>query len=252
MESESRRDRLARLHLERLNRPPDQGWTAWADRAVDRWERFMAGSGWERAFFAGGVVLIAALAIGAIFMIASNALGGGSGRKQAAAGGARATATIAQAPPTPTAIVIGVPTLPTALPTDRASCDAIRGTNYKSAAERQFFELNCVTPTAQPTRSPGNGHGGPPTQPPPPPTQPPPSGGFTAGDAIDLAVYWITHNAAAAYTTDAGSCNAVQTGSHWVVTCNASVVGCQGSACQTTLSVCVFPDPLAVRPADQC
>jgi hypothetical protein len=250
-EGENRRDRLARFNLEPLSRAPKDGWRARLDRVVDMWGGFMAGSGWEKGFFAAAVLLIAGLAIAAIFMLASNAFGGGGGRKPVTAEGPLSTATLAQAQPTPTAIVIAVPNPPTAAPTDRTTCDAIRGTNYNSESERLFFEQNCMTPTAEPS-NPGAGDGGPPaeppTEPPPAPTEGPPV--VDAGNAAEFAVYWIEHNAS--QYTDVGPCNVVQTGSYWVVTCNANLAGCQGSVCATTVSVCVFPDPLQVRPADQC
>jgi hypothetical protein len=252
-EGENRRDRLARFNLERLNIAPKQGGRAGLERAIDRWERFMAGSGWEKGFFAAAVLLIAGLAIAAIFMLASNAFGGGGGRKPVTAGALPSTATLVPPRPTPTAIVIAVPTLSTAAPANRQDCNAISGTGYKSDAERLFFEQNCVTPTAEPS-NPGNGDGGPPTEPPTEPPQPQPTEGpvvVDAGNAAEFAVYWIEHNASQAYT-DVGPCNVVQSGSHWVVTCNANVAGCQGSVCATTISVCVFPDPLEVRPANQC
>ena len=34
---------------------------------------------------------------------------------------------------------------PTALP-DRATCEEIRGTEYRSDGERDFFRTNCITP----------------------------------------------------------------------------------------------------------
>jgi hypothetical protein len=245
-EGENRRDRLARFSLEPLSRSPKAGWRASLDRVVDMWEGFMAGSGWEKGFFAGAVLLIAGLAISATFMLASNAFGGGGGRKEVAAGAARSTATLLPARPTPTAIVISVPNPPTAAPTDRTTCDAIRGTSYSSDTERRFFEQDCVTPTAEPA-TPGHGGGGNP--PSPEPTESP----FVvdAGNAAEFAAYWIEHNASKAYT-DVGPCNVVQAGNHWVVTCNANLAGCQGSVCAATVSVCVFSDPLQVRPADQC
>jgi len=253
-EGETRRDRLARLNLERINRPPKQGVSGGLKRAADSWDRFMAGSGWEKGFFAAAVLLIAGLAIGALFMLTSNALDGGGGKKQVAAGGARATATPRVAPPTPTAIVIGVPTFPTAQPTPRTSCDEIRGTAYNSEAEQAFYEQSCLT-TPTPPSGGGNDNGGgdeKPTNPPPPkPTDPGPPV-FDASDAVAVAAYWIEHNAPQAYTVDSTTCNAFQTGGHWVVTCPANLVGCQGAACVSNVSVCVFPDPLAVRPADQC
>jgi hypothetical protein len=39
------------------------------------------------------------------------------------------------------------PGSPTQLP-DRTSCDEIRGTEYRSDAEREFFQANCVTGVA--------------------------------------------------------------------------------------------------------
>ncbi len=250
-EGENRRDRLARLNLEPLSRAPKEGWRARLDRVADMWGGFMAGSGWEKGFFAAAVLLIAGLAIGAIFMLASNAFGGGGGRKQVAAGSPRSTATLLPARPTPTAIVIAVPTPPTAAPTDRTTCDAIRGTDYRSDSERQFFEQNCLTPVDQPPSPDGGGPpAGPPSEPPPPqPTEGPLV--VDAGNAAEFATYWIEHNAPQAYI-DVGQCNALQAGGHWVVTCNANLAGCQGSVCATTISVCVFADPLQVRPSDQC
>ncbi len=59
-----------------------------------------------------------------------------------------------------------VPAAPTAEPTatqtplpDRTDCDAIRGTQYRSATEREFFLVNCInlpepTPTIDPTQLP--------------------------------------------------------------------------------------------------
>ena len=252
-EGESRRDRLAQLSLERMNRPPKQGLSGALSHALDAWNRFMTGSGWEKGFFAAAVLLIAGLVIGALFMLTSNALGGGGGRKQAVAGDTRPTATARQAPPTPTAIVIGVPTLPTALPADRTACDEIQGTSYNSDTERAFYERNCLVTPEPPSGGGDDGGGGDeePTEPPPEPTDEGPPV-VDSGYAIDLAVYWIEHSAPQAYTVDSTTCNALQTGGHWVVTCPASLVGCQGSVCVDNVSVCVFPEPLAVRPADQC
>ena len=41
------------------------------------------------------------------------------------------------------------PTVAAALP-DRTSCDEIRGTDYRSPAEREFFLANCILPTPTP------------------------------------------------------------------------------------------------------
>jgi hypothetical protein len=57
------------------------------------------------------------------------------------------------APPTATAEI--QPT-PTPLP-DRTSCDEIRGTQYRSVTEREFFLANCIiVPTVAPTTNAGD------------------------------------------------------------------------------------------------
>ena len=251
MEGEDRRARLNRLQLERMSRPPATGWDARKRRLQDGWERFMVGSGWEKGFFACAIVLVVAMTIGGAFMLISSVLGGSDGKKDVSAAGPRATATRAVASPTSTAIVIGVPALPTAKPTDRSDCAKIAGTAYNSPTEKQFYELNCITPTVQPagrpTPRPGQGNGGPPSPVPPspiPPTQPPPHQ-FGAGDAISVASYWIRQGG---FTVDSGSCNAFDSGGHWVVTCGATT----SHGDHTTISVCVFPEPLHVVSSDQC
>ncbi len=258
MKGKDRRDKLAEFRLAQAYSRPRKGLRAALSRAVDLWERFMPTSSWEKGFVAVAAVLIVGVLIGAIYILTSNVLSDG-GKKHVAAGRLQAHPTratppaIHMPPPAPTAIVLGVPQLAKGQPTDRQDCEAIRGASYRSDAERAFFQQHCVTPTAPLANPrPGQGH---PTQPPPlpaPPTAPPQPGGFTASDAIGLAVYWIAHNAPKAYTADASLCNAVDSAGHWVVTCPASLAGCQGSVCQTTLSVCVFTDPPQVRSADQC
>jgi hypothetical protein len=39
---------------------------------------------------------------------------------------------------------------PVATPTDRTSCEAIRGTDYRSETERQWFQRNCTGASAPP------------------------------------------------------------------------------------------------------
>ncbi len=250
-EGKDRRDRLARLQLERMSRQPDKGWQSGLGQFIDRWSGFTTGAPWEKAFFAGAVLLVAALAIGGLFMLITSVMGGSDGKKDVSAHVARPTATRSSAPPTPTqtAIVIAVPTYPTAEPTPRTDCAAIGGSSYASDAEREFFLSNCTSPTEVPkdTPTPASSHkhsGPPPTSPPPEPTKPPPPPpGFTASDAINAGAYWMSHNG----YSNVGSCNAFDTGSHWVVTCSAT-----SASGQTTVSVCVYQDPLAVRPSDQC
>jgi hypothetical protein len=252
-EGQDRRDRLARLQLERMSRQPKDGFSSNLGRQVDRWSGFGGGAAWERLFFAGAILLVAALAIGGLFMIITSVMGGKDGEKNAAANAPRSTATRSAETalkPTATAIVIAVPTYPTALPTARLECADIQGGDYRDAAERDFYLENCVgspdAPTDEPTPPPDDDPYEPPepTEPPPEPTEPPPTpAGFGASDAIDAASYWL---GSAGYS-NIGSCNTFNSGSHWVVTCGAT-----GPSGPTTVSVCVFPSPLAVRPSDQC
>jgi serine/threonine-protein kinase len=94
---------------------------------------------------AGGAVLIAAV-LG--FLL----LNGGSDSDNGGAGAVAAGAT-----PAATATVsLGIaPTAePTPVPPDRTNCDEIRGTPYRSLAEQDWFNANCLPPAAAPTAIP--------------------------------------------------------------------------------------------------
>jgi hypothetical protein len=99
----------------------------------------------------------------------------------------------------------------------RRNCDLIRGTEYRSDAEREWFEEHCLEPTPEPTEAAA--------------TATPGSGG---GEV------------------DQGTCNAVSSGNHWVVTCSVRLVGCHTAACAESLSACVYADPVRVVPTTQC
>jgi hypothetical protein len=145
----------------------------------------------------------------------------------------------------------------------RQNCDLIRGTEYRSDLERQWFEAHCLEPTpepteAAPTATPHSTDGGNQPPPPPPPTQAPPppptEDVFTSNDAIAAAASWMSTGTGAVYAVDQGSCNAVSTGGHWVVTCSVSLLGCHTAACAESLSACVYADADSVRvvPTTQC
>lgn len=260
--SESRREKLARIGVEARPREPRRGWQVALDRVADVWERFTAFSGWERAFFVGGCVLAVAVAVGAV--VALTRSGGGDDARPVAVSRPRASPVPTTGPaPTATPIDVAVASLPTRSAANRENCDEIRGSEYLSDEERDWFLANCESEddggTTVVSRPPGSGpaqppQGGssPPPPPPPPPTQPPPTGGLSSSEAISLAIGWMTYDAPEAYVVDGGSCSAVQIGDHWVVTCQATIAGCQGSVCAATLSVCVFDDPRRVVPTDQC
>jgi hypothetical protein len=160
------------------------------------------------------------------------------------------------APPTPTVAIVAAQTDIATAPADRANCDSIRGTSYLSDVERSFYLDTCVEPTAvvraQPQRPVTSA---PPASQPTPavPTAVPPvaTAASAASAAIALAVDWIVRSGPQ-YSTDASSCSAVQTSGHWVVTCSARLSGCQGSPCSASISVCVFDNPVAVRPSTAC
>lgn len=78
---------------------------------------------------------------------------------------------IGKATPTVPVVSLSATTLP-----DRNDCAAIRGTDYRSQAERDWFLSNCETPFAPP----------PPT--PPPPAPPPPRPPTPPGPSIDQIV----------------------------------------------------------------
>jgi hypothetical protein len=74
-------------------------------------------------------------------------LGSGDGEVSRSAGGdpvVVSTVANSAAPSATTAVATPLP--------DRTSCDEIRGTEYRSTAERDFFQINC-RPTVTPTPS---------------------------------------------------------------------------------------------------
>lgn len=257
-----RREKLAELGLDRLQRRPDTGWSAFAHRLHHRWFRFMASAGWEKAFFALACLVAGIVAVIGIVALATR--GGNNDGSGPAASLPRATATPASGVrPTATALVINVPVIPTRLPTstpvagsssdepNREDCDAIRGTPYESDAERNWFIENCGgSAKASPTRPPGSPG---PTSPPPPTQPPPPTApqGVSAGEAISLGAGWMTTSAPKSYTVDSGTCSAVRLSDHWIVSCTGRLSGCQSDACDQPLQVCVFADRRVV-PAASC
>ena len=243
--------------MDRLHQPPGRDWNARARRLQDQWHRFTAG-GMERVFF---VVACGVAVIVAVIGVVALATRGGGGDDVAASVSARPTETRAtRTLATPTVITIGVPDIPTTLPTetppsedDRTSCGQIRGTSYRSAAERAWYEKNCSAsvsnPPSQPPASTGNTPV--PAQPtsPPAPTSTAAPQGVTAGEAISLGASWMRTSAPKAYTVDTSTCSATYIGNHWIVSCTASLAGCQNSACEQQLDVCVFADRRVVSAA---
>lgn len=257
-----RRERLNELGIERLQRGPERSWSARTRRIQDRWHRYTA-AGWEKTFFA--VACAVAVIVAIIGVVALATRGGGEGGAPVSAQARPTEARPVSSKASPTAITIGVPDIPTNLPTetavpeatpenDRTSCDAIRGTAYRSNEERAWYEKNCsASVNGPPSIPPGSSSNTPgPIQPtaPPQPTSPP--AGLSAGGAIGVAASWIRTSAPKAYTVDAGSCSAVHLGDHWIVSCTARLAGCQTAACGREMQVCVYDADRRVVPAASC
>jgi hypothetical protein len=157
----------------------------------------------------------------------------------------------------PTATPFPTPTTPAEKPSptgpsDRHDCDEIRGTAYRSESEREWFLINCeVTSVANPLIDEPSEPAPPPAVPPSQPPQPTPDTGVSAGEAISLAVDWMAGNSGLQYSITEGSCSAVAFGSKWVVTCTATLQGCQGAACRSTLAACVLESG-AVVSSESC
>ena len=213
---------------------------------------------WERGVLALAAILIVCAVVGAVVVLTrSRTASNGEHQQQRVSRVLAATRTPRRATPTSTPPPTTAPAVVTAGPPDRTDCDAIRGTDYRSEAEHQYYLAHCLTPQSAPASAstrPGSRPtlvGPPPPTPPgPEPTVPP---AFGASDAMAVASDWISNDAAVAYTTDPGLCNAVLIAGRWIVTCQATLTGCSiGPECQANVTVCVLVDPIAVRPADQC
>jgi hypothetical protein len=142
----------------------------------------------RNTLLAGAVAILAIAVVVVIVVIATS----GGGTDTGAAATTPTAARQADAPPTqaptqsvaPTATSVPPtetpppppPPEPTALP-DRTNCDEIRGTQYRSGAEEEFYRANCqsVAP-AGPTTRPSTGV-------PPPPPPPAASGGSSNAEA---------------------------------------------------------------------
>lgn len=262
--------------LEATQQQPGSRRRSPAHFVVDRWARFWATSFWEKGVIVGGTALAGIVAIVAFMMLS----GGGGDKSQAAQEPGPEVVQVAPVrsatvPPTPRSTATPWPTASylVAKPTpestatepppaarrsspNRRDCEEIAGTPYRSSDEREWFLDNCLGTDAP------DGPSLPPPQPPPPgnpPALPPtpvpaPTSGtqVSSSGAIALAVPWMTSQSGNIYSISASSCNASRMGARWVVICQADLVGCQGDVCSTTLSACVFEQPLHVAPADSC
>ena len=74
---------------------------------------------------------------------------------------------------------------------------------------------------------------------PEPAPEPEPAEGLSATDAIASGAGWIARQPNAAYEVSGEDCNASRIGETWLVTCRASLLGCDFANCQIWQAVCV-------------
>jgi hypothetical protein len=273
-----RRDKLAKAASDSAHQGQNRRRRVLVERMVDQWRRVWALSLWEKGILVAGGTLVVILAPVAVI-----ALTGSSGDRQVALSRAlpSATALAREVRPNSTAVpivieptAISVVAEPTDIPgevgssptpeplPDRRDCAEIRGTAYRSSAEREWFLAHCLEPTlvdagppaeapvapSQPDTDPDGAPIPPPAPPESPDPSPPPSTLLSSAEVIALGIDFLSNEAPSGYSVSEGSCSASRTASlQWVVSCQAELEGCQGpAACQLTLSVCIIEEPLTV------
>lgn len=240
-----RQDKLAKTRSYKPAEPREEAWWGIVDRLGSAWERFMTLAWWEKGMVIGTGVLLAILTPMAAF-----ALMGGDDGTAAPVATDTPVVIVADGPtPTntvrPTSTPKAIPATVTPRPENRKDCDEIRGTEYLSDEERDWYVGNCDEDTPEPTATDTPAPSGPVNPPPPPPTDPPPptEPTISAAQARSIAAGWIRSNPAfAEVTVSAASCTAQASGTGWTVSCTGTTTGCQGSACSITIRVCVEGD----------
>ncbi len=140
---------------------------------------------------------------------------------------------------------------PAAEESNRANCDAIRGTPYLSETERAWFLTACIIEPepavflAVPAASVSG-------LAPEPAPEPEPAQGLSAADAIASGTGWIASQPDAAYEVSGEDCNASRVGETWLVTCKATLLGCDFEKCTTWHAVCVTDANRAVLSLKDC
>ena len=131
----------------------------------------------------------------------------------------------------------------------RANCDEIRGTPYLSETERTWFLAACVVEPQPVVFLAAPGVSGLAPQPAP---EPETAKGLSAGEAIASGAGWIASQPDAAYEVSGEDCNATRVGETWLVTCRATLVGCDFEKCTTWHAVCVTDANRAVLSLRNC
>ena len=135
--------------------------------------------------------------------------------------------------------------------TNRANCDSIRGTPYLSETERAWFLTACVVEPepavflAVPAASVSG-------LAPEPGLEPEQAQGLSVAEAIASGAEWITDQPDGVYEVSGEDCNASRVGETWLVTCQATLLGCDFEKCTTWHAVCVTDADRAVLSLRDC
>ncbi len=132
---------------------------------------------------------------------------------------------------------------------NRTNCDAIRSTPYLSETERTWFLTTCVVEAEPIVFLAAPGVGGLASQPAPEPER---AEGLSAADAIASGAGWIASQPDAVYEVSGEDCNASRVGETWLVTCKATLLGCDFAECTTWHAVCVTDANRAVLSLRNC
>ncbi len=132
---------------------------------------------------------------------------------------------------------------------DRANCDVILGTPYLSETERTWFLTTCVVEPEPVVFLAAPSVGGLASQPAP---EPAPAEGLSAANAIASGTAWIARQPDAAYAVSGEDCNASRVGETWLVTCRATLLGCEFEECTMWHAVCVTDANRAVLSLKNC
>ena len=132
-------------------------------------------------------------------------------------------------------------------PANREDCDSIRGSEYRSEAERLWYLQHCLTPPEEfaYTAGVGGAGAGVVVEPlgPDGDVLPTPTVAFGSSEASWAVADWLL---AKGYAVVPGSCIASSdAGNQWYVTCLAEEVGCKAE-CTAVLSTCLIAEPRTI------
>ena len=109
-----------------------------------------------------------------------------------------------------------------------------------------FWPARPVMPDDSTATPPPRGPGAPPASWVNAPTAVPQPAALSAGEATVLAIGWMSQHAEFAYQIDASTCYAMAKQINWLVTCQGTLQGCAGVACQAYLAACVLGQPVLI------